>query len=73
MLGSGSGTIRMCGLIGVGLVLLDKVCHFGSELRDHSPSCLEASLLLFAFRTRYRTLSSFSSVMPAWMLPCIPP
>jgi hypothetical protein len=32
-------------------------------------SCLEASLLLAAFRWRRRTLGS-SCTMPAWMLPC---
>lgn len=36
MLGSGSGTIRICGLVGVGLVLFDKVCHFRGELWDRS-------------------------------------
>jgi hypothetical protein len=27
MLGSGSGTIRRCGLLGVGVALLEEVCH----------------------------------------------
>jgi hypothetical protein len=25
----GSGTIRKCGLVGVGVALLEKVCHWG--------------------------------------------
>jgi hypothetical protein len=28
VLGSGSGTIRRCGLVGVGLTMLEEVCHF---------------------------------------------
>ena len=32
MLGPGSGTIRKCGLVGVGVALLEEVCHFGSRL-----------------------------------------
>jgi hypothetical protein len=27
MLGPGSGTIRKCGLVGVGMALLEKMCH----------------------------------------------
>ena len=30
MLGPGSGTIRRCGLVGVGVALLKEVCHCGS-------------------------------------------
>ena len=29
MLGPGSGTIRRCGLVGVGVALLEEVCHCG--------------------------------------------
>ena len=29
MLGPGNGTIRRCGLVGVGVVLLEEVCHCG--------------------------------------------
>jgi hypothetical protein len=32
MLDPGSGTIRSCGLVGVGVALLEKVCHYGDEL-----------------------------------------
>ena len=32
MLGSGSGTIRRCGLVGVGVALLEEVCHSGDGL-----------------------------------------
>jgi hypothetical protein len=28
----GSGTIRKCGLVGVGMALLEEVCHFGGGL-----------------------------------------
>ena len=31
MLGPGSGTIRWCGLVGVGVALLEEVCHCGGE------------------------------------------
>jgi hypothetical protein len=31
MLGPGSGTVRRCGLIGVGVALLEEVCHCGGE------------------------------------------
>jgi hypothetical protein len=67
MLDSRSGIIRNCGLVGVGIALLEEVCHFGSGLGDSPPSCLEANLLC-ARRTRYRTLRS-SCTKPAWMLP----
>ena len=30
--GPGSSTIRMCGLVGVGVALLEKVCHCESRL-----------------------------------------
>jgi hypothetical protein len=32
MLGSGSGTIRSCGLIGVDVSLLEEVCYSWGEL-----------------------------------------
>ena len=32
MLGPGSGTIRRCGLVGVGVALLEEVCHCGGRL-----------------------------------------
>ena len=34
MLGSGSGTIRMCGLVGVGVTWLEEVCHCGGGPRS---------------------------------------
>jgi hypothetical protein len=40
MLGAGSGTIRRCGLVGVGVSL------WGWALRDLPPGCLKVSLLL---------------------------
>jgi hypothetical protein len=52
-----------------------KVYHWGlgDGFEVLPPSHMEASLLLFGFRTRYRTLISFSFTMPAWMLPCFLP
>jgi len=32
MLGPGSGTIRRSGLVGVGVALLEELCHFGGGL-----------------------------------------
>ena len=32
MLGPGSGTIRKCGPVGVGVTLLEEVCHCGCGL-----------------------------------------
>ena len=46
--------------------LTSKLCHCR---KDPHPICLDVSILLTAFRWRYRTLSS-SCTMPAWMLPC---
>ena len=62
MLGPESCTIRRCGLIRVGVPLLEEVCHCGGWLGDPSPTPLEASLL-FAFGARCRTLID-SSAMP---------
>lgn len=50
MLDSRSGIIRNCGLVGVGIALLEKVCLCQHGLSDPHPSCLEASILLVAFR-----------------------
>jgi len=40
MLGPGNGTTRRCGLVGVGVALLEEVCHCGDGLLRPSPSCL---------------------------------
>lgn len=58
MLGPGSGTIRRCDLVGVGVALLEEMCHSGGGLGEVPPTCLDGSLLQFAFGTRYRTLNS---------------
>jgi hypothetical protein len=50
MLGPGSGTIRKCGLVGVGVVLLEEVCHCGGGQLDPPPNHVGANLLLAAFR-----------------------
>lgn len=60
MFGPGSGTIRKRGLVGVDVILLEEVCHCGGG---------QGASLLFAFRIRCRTLSSFCT-MSAWTLPC---
>jgi hypothetical protein len=51
MLDLGSGTIRRCGLVGVGVALLEEVCHYWGRLLDlplnqsggnqSSPVCLQ--------------------------------
>ena len=41
--------IRRCGPVGVGVALLEWVCHCGHGLLDPHPSCPEASILLAAF------------------------
>ena len=41
---------RKCGLVEVGVALLEKVCHCRLGLLDPHPSCLEASCLVAAFR-----------------------
>jgi len=32
MLGPGTGTVRRCGLVGVGVALLEEVCHCGGGI-----------------------------------------
>ena len=41
MLGPGSGTIRRCGFVGVGVALLEEVCLCWGKLRDPPPRCLK--------------------------------
>jgi hypothetical protein len=50
MLVPGSITIKKYGLIGVGVALLEEVCHCESGLSDAHPSFLKASFLQKAFR-----------------------
>ena len=57
MVGPRNGNIRSCGFLRVGVAMLKEVCH----CRDGLKGCLKDSLPLFAFRTRCRTLSPFSS------------
>ena len=61
MLAAGSGTIRMCGLVGVGVALLEEVYHFG----DLPPSCLVNSPLWAAAGS----IVELSAPSPA---PCLP-
>jgi hypothetical protein len=44
MLGLGSGTIRTCNPIEVGVALLKEVCHCGGELLNMPPIHMEVSL-----------------------------
>ena len=55
-----------------GVAFLEYVYHFGGGLWGPS-SCLEASLFMAVFRSRSRTLSSFSSTLSFWKLPCFLP
>jgi hypothetical protein len=50
MLSLERGTIRRYGPVDVGVALLEEVCHCGCRLYDPHPNCLEASILLAAFR-----------------------
>jgi hypothetical protein len=50
MLGPGGDTIRRCGIVRVGMALLEEVCHCGGGQWDPSSSHMGASLLLAAFR-----------------------
>lgn len=50
MLGPGVGIVRLRGPVGVGVALLEWVCHGRYELLDSHISCLKASILLAAFR-----------------------
>jgi hypothetical protein len=45
MLGSGSGTIRRCELVGV--TFLEEVCHCGGRLGDPPPTFLETVICLW--------------------------
>jgi hypothetical protein len=49
MHGPESGTIRKCGLVGVGVALLEAVCHLGMSF---------VTLLLAAWRTEFSSLTS---------------
>lgn len=60
------GTIWSYGMVGVGVVLLEKVCHCRHGLLEHPPISWEVSLL-FAFLTKGWTLSSSCSIS-AWAL-----
>lgn len=46
MLSPGNGIVRRCGLVGIGLALLEEAWHSVHEVQDSCYSCLEASLRL---------------------------
>jgi hypothetical protein len=57
-----SASIRRCGLVGVGVALLDKLFHCRGGIWDSLPSCLEKSLPMESFRSRCRIISSSSTM-----------
>ena len=69
-----SGTIKKSGFVGVGVALLEEVCHWewalGFQMLKPGPVSLS---LPAAFPSRCRTLTSFSSTMSAYVPPCFPP
>jgi hypothetical protein len=59
MFGHRNGTIRRCGLVGVGVALLEEVCHCGAGFEVQSSSYTQGDTQSpAAFRLRCRTLSS---------------
>ena len=62
------GGMNMPGPYGVvplgGMALWKDICHHVCRLSDLLPSCLEASLLLAAFRSKCRPLSSPAQCLP---------
>jgi hypothetical protein len=69
----GSNTIRRCGFVGIGVALLEEMCHWGWALGLQKPSPgLVPFSLHAAYRSRQRTLSFFPSTMSACTLSCFP-
>ena len=66
MLGPGNGTIRRCGLVGVGVALLEEVRHFEREL---PPSCLRMPVFSFWPSNEGVELTLSSSCLDTAMLP----
>jgi hypothetical protein len=50
ILSPGNGTSRRCDLVGVGVALLEEVCHCEGEQGDRLPNHEGVNLLLAAFR-----------------------
>ena len=72
------GTIGSCGLVGVGVALLEEVCHWGWALgfQKPKPGALSLSLLSASpavCQSRCRHLSYLSSTRSACILPCFLP
>jgi hypothetical protein len=65
ILGPGSGTIRRCHIDGVGVALLEEVCHCGCGLDEFSPSCLR--MLVFSCVPSEKDLE-----LLAFPAPCLP-
>ena len=66
----GSGTIRRCGFVGVGMALLEEVCDCEGGLWCFLCSEQPSELVDFLLSTKCRILNSFSSTISACMLPC---
>jgi hypothetical protein len=79
----GGGTVRTQGLVGVGVALLEwvwprwrKSVTVGASFEVvYAQATVNETESPFsaAYRSRCRTLSSFSSTMSACILPCFPP
>jgi hypothetical protein len=71
-----SGTIRRCGLVEVGVALLERVCHWEGGLRgllcSSYAQCGTQSPSAACRSKRCQTLS-FSSTMSVCILPCFLP
>lgn len=68
----GSDTIRKFGPIGVGVALLDEVCHWRLFLRKLKSFSVSPSLPATS-RSRCRTLCYIVSTLSAFKLPCFSP
>lgn len=69
----GSGTIRRCGILRVGVALLKEVRHWGQSLRFHilKPGPVALSIPATC-RSGCITLNCFSNIMCACTPPCYP-
>jgi hypothetical protein len=66
MLGSSSGTIRKCGLVGVGVALLEGVCHCGGV------GVANETFLLTTWEPFVSCLPSEHDELSAPPAPCLP-
>lgn len=66
-----NGTFKRCGLVWIGMALLEQVYHCGASFKVSYAQAIGA-MSFDACRSRNRTLSYFSSVMSACMMLCFP-